>query len=273
MSVQPPPVAPAGRPTVSIRETLLQTRQTIVERAGQTLSPMFAVQMPVAVISAIAIVFVYLAVFPDEPVRPLSEMVSDGSRGLLFALVTTEAFQLLFALVARGATVVAFAAAANGKHMSLSEALDPAFTRLGGLLLLAFTLAAVVIAGVFSIIGIFFLPYLLIRWGLAVECYMLEGQSAFGSLRRSWQLTSGVTLRLLGLLLAAIALMILPLLAILALGLVVGGGRTAEVLLAGGIGIVQSALEIPLMVYLSGVTTLFYLKVKVRNDAGTLARN
>jgi membrane-anchored glycerophosphoryl diester phosphodiesterase (GDPDase) len=241
----------------------------------QTLLPMFVIEVPVALISAIVTAILYVTVFKDDSVRAQADVFAEGGGGPLFAFLAITAFEVLFAQVARGATIVGVAAARAGKTRPLAELLDPAFTRMGGLLALAVISTAVVAAGVvlaITIIGALIAFFIFLRWAIAFETFILEQRGVFNALGQSWRMMQGNMLRYLGVLLVSFALVLLPFVAISLLQLIIGGGRTTEVVTTAIVTALQGILVVPLLVFLTAVTTVFYFNIKERpgdrNPAG-----
>lgn len=272
-----PPAPPARQPSprvpvlATVREALLLIR----DFPRETLAPMFAVEAPVALISALVTAILYVTVFRNEPVHAAGELLDKGAGGPLFAFLAVTAFELLFAQVARGATIVGVAAARRGEHLPLAQLLDPAFTRMGGLLMLAVVTSIIGVVGValsVTIIGALLAIFIFIRWAVAFETYMLEGQRVFGALAESWARMRGSMLRYLGVLLVSLGVVVLPFFAISMLQLAVGGSRSQEIATTAVVTALQGILVVPLLAFLTAVTTVFYFNLKEqpvdRNSAG-----
>jgi hypothetical protein len=79
-------------------------------------------------------------------------------------------------------------------------------------------------------------------------------------------------LRYLGVLLVSFGLVLLPFVAISLLELAIGGSRSAEVATTAVVTALQGILVVPLLVFLTAVTTVFYFNLKERpvdwNPAG-----
>jgi hypothetical protein len=229
--------------------------------------PMLTVQAPVSLVSAVVTATLYMTAFRDEPIRNASDMLSDGPSGPLFAFLVMTAFEGLFAQVARGATVVSLVAVASGRPKSVTESLDPAFTRLGGLLVLALIPPIAVVFGVITVVGLVILPYLVLRIGVAFEAYIVEEIGPWAALGRSWRLTSRSVLRLLAVLILTFMTIVLPLLIISSLGVVVQGGRTSQIATTALVTFVQGILAVPVLAFATATTALFYLKLRARLNA------
>jgi hypothetical protein len=74
-------------------------------------------------------------------------------------------------------------------------------------------------------------------------------------------------LRYLGVLLVAFGLALLPLVGISLLQLAVGGGHDTAVIVTAIVTAAQGVLVVPLLVFFTAVTTLFYLGLKERKEA------
>ncbi|MGE5595843.1 MAG: hypothetical protein ACM3S1_07395 [Hyphomicrobiales bacterium] len=263
----PQPALPPRPPRIPIRGTVRDAWRIFLGWPRQTILPMAAVQVPVALVTSVVTAISYLTVFKDEPVRDISEIFEDGPSGQLFLMLVLFAVDVLFSQVARGATIVGVGQAARAHRLSLSEALDPAFTRMGGLLLLAIVLGAGAIVLAFTVVGIVVLPYLALKFVLSFEAYMLEGLRPWPAMKRSWALTRGNLISLLGVLVLAALILVGPLLVVQLLGEAVGGSRTMEVILNAVVAFVQTILLVPLLAFLTAVTTMFYLKAREKPDA------
>src|SRR5690606_8381874 len=156
-----------------VRGTVSEAFGLLRQHPRATMLPQAAIGIPVAVAAAIATVFVFLSAFPDEDVSTVASLSPEASGAALFAMAVAVAAEALFAQVARGATIVAVASAARGRPVPLVEALDPAFTRLGGLVALVLVLGAIGALAFLTIVGLIVLPYVLFRLALVFDAYML----------------------------------------------------------------------------------------------------
>ena len=95
---------------------------------------------------------------------------------------------------------------------------------------------------------------------------MLEGISPWGAIKRSWALTRGNVLRLLGIILLSALAVAGPLLVISGLGAIIGGGRSVRVLETGLYIFAQGVFVVPLVAFLTATTTLYYLTIRVTHD-------
>lgn len=268
----PPPVRAAGTPPVPVKGTVAQAWRLLRSHPRQTLLPMFAVQAPVAVITAVVTLVLYFTAFRDEPVRTPSELLDAGVSGPLFAFLALSAFQALFSQVARGATIVGVAAASRGRDEPLAQLLDPAFTHMGGLLILAIIPIAMLLGLAATVVGLVIAPYLLLRLGLAVEAYMLDGVTPMRSFGQSWRRLSGSMWRFLATMLVAVAVIGLPLVLASSLGSIAAGGRDAQVVVLAVATFIQDLLVVPLLAFFTAVTAVFYLELKARQDGRFTAR-
>lgn len=253
--------------------TVRQAWRLIVANPRQTVLPMLAIEGPVACITAAITAALYLTAFDGRHVWLPGDALS-GQRGPVFAYFALGAFELLFAQVARGATVLGVANARAGKRVSLQALLDPAFTRMGGLLLLAIVTYGIIFLGIvlsITIVGALIALFIFLRWSLVFDIFMIEEQPARASLSKSWGMMRGNMLRYLGALLVAFGVALLPLVAISLLQLAVGGGRDAVVVGTAIATALQGVLIVPILVFLTAVTTVFYLNLKERNDVRNLA--
>ena len=193
----------------------------------------------------------------------------EGAPLLAYLIIT--AAQGLFAQVAHGATIVSIAAAETGRPKPLSASLDPAFSRMGAIVTLVLIVAGGIVAGAVLVLPIVFLPYVALRIGLCFEVMMLEEIGPWAAIRRSWGMTRGHLLRLLGVAALSGLVAIGPLAAIEALSLVGGPGRTVDVLVVSAATFAQGILVIPLVSFLTATTTLFYLQLRTFENARTAA--
>lgn len=269
-----PSAPPARVAAVPILGTVREAWRLIVAFPRQTLLPMFVIEAPVACISAVVTAILYLTVFHGRDVWLPGDPVA-GRGGVVFAYFALAAFELLFAQVARGATVLGVAAARAGRRRPLAELLDPAFTRMGGLLALAIVTYAVLFLGILlliTVIGAVIALFAFLRWSLVFEVFMLEEQRVGASLGGSWRMMHRNMLRYLGVLLVSFGLALLPLVGISLLQLAVGGGRDTVVIATAAVTIAQGVLVVPILVFLTAVTTVFYFNIKERpvdrNPAG-----
>jgi hypothetical protein len=271
----PPAEAPARPPGILAEARLIvgQAARTLFTHPRETILPMIVIQAPVAVISAIVTTVLFLTAFKDEPFQTLADTFADGGDGrVVFMLVVAAAVQVLFELVARAATITAVAAVAAGRPKTLSEALDPAFSRMGGLIALAIIFGLVGAGLLLTVVGIILLPFIAARIGLMFETYILEDLPPLRAIARSWEVTRGSVIRFLTTIILTFVIILLPLtLAQLVVEIPSGGGRTSEVVLSGVLSVVQWLLLTPVVAFVTAVTTLFYLRLRERTNARAFA--
>jgi Membrane domain of glycerophosphoryl diester phosphodiesterase len=258
-----PPAPPPARlrpPSVPVRATVGRAFRIALRQPRVSLLPLAAVQAPAALVAAVATAVLFLTVFKNDPVDP-----TEG--GPLLAFLIIAAAQGLFAQVAHAATIVSIAGAETGRPRTLSESLDPAFSRMGAILGLVAILALGALVCVFSLVGVVLLPYLGLRVILCFETMMLENVGPWAAIRRSWALTHGHVLRLLGVVALSALVVVGPVVGLEALGLISGNGHTSDVLIVSAVTFVQGVLAIPLVSFLTATTTLFYLQVRALANA------
>lgn len=231
--------------------------------------PLTVVQIPLGIIGAVYYFFLYHDAYPEADFESFNRLDKSPS-GLILALVLMTAVYLLFSLVGAAATIVAVHSIIQKKPRRLSESLDPAFTRMGGLLLLGALFYLMFIA---SAAGIVVVIYLIIRWGLAVHAHVLEGTTISGSLTSSWRTLRGRMFRFTGVLLTAVPVGLVLFLAasiIVAVALTpfsVDPNRTTT-LIAQSLGIlVFGFVAVPTGAYLAAATTIFYTSAKEESRA------
>lgn len=250
-----------GRPP-SIGGTLADAWSLLRAAPRVTLGPLLAVQGAVALATAAVTAMLFAVVFPDEPVVAPAAFLDARATGLRFALAVLNAAGVLFAQVARAGTIVGTAASRRKETLSLAQALDPAFTRMGGLLVLAVLVATVSFALALTLVGIALLPFVAARIGLAAEALVLEERDAFAALGRSWEVTRRRTLRTLGLL-VAVALPVVPVLLVLArLRTVATDDRPAAIAFVAIAHVVEATALAPFLAYATVATTLYFLKLR-----------
>ncbi|WP_133117603.1 hypothetical protein [Tepidiforma thermophila] len=237
------------------RRVIATAWDLVTSRPKEVLLPVAAVEVPVSVVAALVIAGALSTVLRD--------VALDGQdRGYLALLLIVGAGQALFAQVAHGAAIVSIAAVLRGKPVPLAGALDPAFTRMGGLLALLVILVAMSVLLALTIIGLVLLPYLVVRLALAHQAFMLEGRSPFAALGRSWALMRGHMLRMLGVMLLTFLIFLGPAILISALDGLVAGSRGVQVALQALVSVVQGVLAVPLVAFASATTTVFYLNLE-----------
>ncbi len=253
-------------PGISVRGTVNEAVRLVWRQPRRVVLPLMAVEIPVAVILAIIASVLFLTAFKDEPFVLFSDINGDVAPGLVFMLIALAAVTSLFGQVSRAATVVAVAGVARGKPKSLSESLDPAFTRMGGLLVQAVLLAGMLVVLVISLVGIIVVPFILARLGVATEVMVLEEKKPLEAFSRSWRMTQGSVLKFLAGIVLTALVVLGPAVMASFLQLAVTGSRTQQVILFGVTSVAQAILLAPALALVTTFTTLFYLKLKARED-------
>ena len=247
------PDAPAQR--MPARRVIGTAWGIVTDYPRQAMLPVAVIQIPVAIVTGVILAVLLLTVFSDEE-------IDTTKGGQMLALLLLSAGQALFAQVARGSTIVSIAGVIRGKPLSLTEALDPAFSRMGGLLALVVLVSAGVLVAFVTLIGLVLLPYLVLRLALSFEAFMLEELGAWQALRRSWQLMNGHMLRMLGVVLLTAVILFGPFLFVSLLGEVVRGDRNTQVILGAAYSVVQGVLLVPVVAFVTATTTVFYLNLR-----------
>lgn len=267
---EPSGTATPGRGAIPVFDTLREAVRLINENRVTVLLPLAVVTIPVAIILAVVRAVLFLSVWSNQPLPTTATLAEDGTPGsMLFLLVVLTAVDVLFALVARAAAIVALSGARRGEPPTLTEALDPAFNRIGGILVLLLVLAmllATAMVLLVTIIGFVLMVYVLLRIGVAFEAYMLEGLGPWEAIGRSWELMRGNMLRLLGLMGLATVIALPFLVLVSLLSEVTGGDRNAEILLVAGWSTLQAVVVIPIVALFTACTTLYYLKARTVED-------
>lgn len=248
----------------AVRRTVRDAVRLVLEFPSAVMGPLLAVQLPATTLVAIATAILYLTTFDDrEVIAPGNLLLAeDGQQQFVLAiLAVVDAF---FTIIAITATIVAITAAAQRSPLPLAEALDPAFTRIGGLVGLALILNFGAAILVVTVIGIPVLVYLAVRLTLTFQSYMLEEAGVRQALQRSWQLTRGNMLRLAGVLaLGLLAILPVFIFAFIAAG-ITPESRDGEIVTIVVLGILQNIVVIPAAAIIVASTTLFYLNLKAQ---------
>ncbi len=269
--------APQPRANPGVGETLRAAATLMRDHPRETMLPLLAVQAPLVVGTILLTLVLYGTVFTDE-IYPRNGIIgASGSDGQRIVLVVVVAVALIAGLIGQAATIVAVGAAARGERFTISQALDPAFTRLGGLILITilFTIGAGVLA--FTLVGLLAIPYLVARLGLTYQVYLLEATNPLEAIsgswratRGSWQVFPGSTLpdalsrmlRLLAIVLVGVALLLL-------IGLLVpvspgpdSASRGARMLIDAILQIMQGGVSVPVTVFAHTAVTLYYLRIR-----------
>ena len=259
------PAAFKGKPD----PTWLRGLAVIWRNRRATMLPIAVTQLPLAILTAAVYFYLFYEAYPTAKFDSLTEIAKgpDGMRLTVFLLVGVQS---LFALIGAAATIVSVDAITKSREIRLVDALDPAFSRMGGLLAFGVMFYALVLA---SFAGLIVLLYFVVRFALSLQSYVLESNSPAAAIGRSWRLMKGRMLSFTGLLLAAVAFAAGLLIAFtLVLSLVAAPfgtdpSRTHELVIFS-IGIVMSGvIVIPVYAHLATSTTLFYLTAKEQSGA------
>jgi len=258
------PTVPAPPIKTKSGPTWRQAIRLVRANKRATMLPLAVIQMPLGIIGAPIYFYLYHNAFPDSDFESFNRFENSPSE-LILSLILMTAVYLLFSLVGAAATIVAVKGIIDGKPKRLAEALDPAFTRMGGLLVLGAFFYFMFLA---TATGIVVVLYLIIRWGLAVHAHVLEETTVSGSLGKSWRLLRGRMVRFTGVLLTAVPIALILFFAaslLFAIALApfsVDPGRTTN-LVAQSLGIlVFGIVAVPTGAYLATATTIFYLAAK-----------
>ncbi len=245
-----------------VGETLSAAAALMRDFPRETMLPLLAIQTPLVIGTILLTVLLYSSVFADE-VYPRGGITGATEAGAqVIVLVVVVAAGVVLGLVAQGATIVSVAAVARGQPLTLSQALDPAFTRLGGLIVL--TVIFTVVGGLlaFTIVGLAVIPFLIARFGVAYQVYLLEQTSPIEALTRSWRTMQGNMLRLLGIMVIGLALAFL-------IGALVpvspgpeSASRELRMAIDGGLRILQGGILIPVAAFAHASITLYYLRIR-----------
>jgi hypothetical protein len=248
-----------------VGETLSAAAALMRDHPRETMLPLLAVQAPLVIGTIVVTILLYNSVFLDE-IYPRGGITgANEGGGQLFALVVVVAVAVVLGLIGQGATIVSVAAAAVGRPLTLTQALDPAFTRLGGLI--ALTLIFVVAGGllVLTIVGLAVIPFLVARFGVAFQVYLIEETGPIEALTRSWRTMQGNMLRLLAIVIVGFMLVVL-------IGLLVPVSPGPESMSRGGrmaidalIQILQGGVAIPLTAFAHAAITIYYLRIREEN--------
>ncbi|MBA3316561.1 MAG: hypothetical protein H0T50_00520 [Gemmatimonadales bacterium] len=200
----------------------------------------------------------------------LLSLYIEASGGVLQNMSLTLVYYMVFTVlssIATAATVFVVSESYLGHPLGAAGALTRATPLLGRLVVCSLLLAVVVGFGFlfFVIPGIVLLSGLL----LAFPSLVLESDSSpTGALSRSWSLTRGSRLRMLGLLMTLVALLYVPIIALGAIATLVfpsdpaGGRLTPGLLTLAVVGVLQMLLY-PLLYC---VLTVAYYDLRVRKE-------
>ena len=264
-TIEAPPTVAAPKPKRTWRKAL----DLVWHNKKATMLPLVVTQVPLAVIGGAVYFYLYYQAYPDADFESFRRFESAPS-GLIFTIIIVSTVYLLFSMVGGAASVVGARNIIQRKPVKLAESLDPAFTRMGGLLVLGAVFYGLLLG---TAAGIILLPYFIVRWGLAVHAHILEGTGIGGSLGASWRMLRGRMLRFTGLLLTGLPVSlacftvatIVFSIALAPFGADPGRSTTLAAQSAGFL--VAAAVAIPTLAYLAAATTLFYLSAQEETRA------
>lgn len=262
MNEEPTPGVRQPTEKPGVGETLSAALGLMREYPRETMLPLLTLQVPLVLGTILLTVVLYGTVFANEMYPEGGILAATQRGGQVFALVVVVAVGAVVGVIAQGATILSVAGVALGRPLTLTEALDPAFTRLGGLI--ALTVIFAVVGGLlaFTIVGLAVIPFLIARFGIAYQVYLLEELGPIDALRQSWSTMNGNMLRLLGILLVGLALLLL-------IGLLVpvspgpeSMSRSARIAIDALLQILQGGAAIPVTVFAHAAVTLYYLRIR-----------
>jgi hypothetical protein len=260
-----------GLPADPIREgpTWRQAYRLINRYRKSLLLPLLVTQLPGMLLLAVGYFIVLNQAFPEVDYQRVPNLQEDPSNYVLTLLVL-NGVAWMFTLVGVAATLVATRSAIDGEATSLSSALDPGFTRLGGLIALGVVLLGITLA---TVAGIIVLIYVLWRIGLVLHWYVLGDRGVYGSLGRSWLSLRGQMLRFAGMLISLVPIVaavigiafLATVIAILPFAFV-EQGRTTELLSRSVGASIFGVFMVPISAYIAVATTIFYLNLRDAED-------
>ena len=261
MTEGPEPASQQPTEKPGVGETLSATAALMRDFPREAMLPFLVIHVPLVLGTIVLTVLLYSSVFAEE-VYPKRGIFGAEGGAQVFALVVVLAVAAVLGVIAQGATIVSVAAIALGQPLTLSKALDPPFTRLGGLIALTVIFAVVGALLALTIVGIAAIPFLVARFGIAYQVYLLEETGPIEALSRSWRTMHGNMLRLLGILLVGLVLAAL-------IGLLVpvspgpeGADRAARIAIDAALQILQGGIAIPVTVFAHAAVTLYYLRIR-----------
>jgi len=254
-----------------VRDVLRESRDLFRQNAKAIMLPMAVFQIPLAVIGAIVPWVLYTTVY-SEQLHPFdAQSLADGPRGLLFALVLVAWVWVMFLALGFNSTIIAVRDARKGVQKKLPELLDPSFTHLGGLFVLALGGAGLwfaIVATLITILAPAAMLFAALRLALSFHSFALSESRARSSMTESWVIMRGNIIRLLGVLVGTLPGILLILLAgfltlfVVSLPFALIGTGRGPTLAANAIGtIVLGIVLIPVLCYVTTATTVFYLKL------------
>lgn len=259
----PPTLSPTPKPPRLFRRAY----DVLKAEPRATLLPLLVTQVPLAIAAAVAYFVLFFRFYDDFAFDSFTALRHQPD-GLNLSISMLVAIYLLFTAVGVTATITAVNAALSGRRLGLTAALDPSFTRLGGLLLLGMIFQVMF---ALTTLGVFILIYVIFRFGLAFHVYILENLGVWPSLKRSWALLRRGVLRFVGslvvpslLVLAAVAAAVMVLSLISLPFVSTDAGRTERLILSTVELALFGIVAAPCGAYFAAVTTILYLDLKGR---------
>ena len=276
MTLQARPASQPGSEPLRVGEVLRESRELLRHNAKAIMLPMAVVQLPLAVIGAVVPWALYATVY-SEQLHPFdAQSLAEGPRGLLFAVVLIAWVWIMFLALGVNSTIIGVRDARKGVRKPLTELLDPSFTHLGGLLVLALGTAGLwfaVLATTITVLAPLVLAFAALRLALAFHSFALNEARPRAAMGESWNMMRGNVLRLLSLLLGTLPAIALVLVAgsvalvVVSIPFAIIGDGRGPTLAANAVGtLLLAVLLIPVFCYLTTATTLFYLKLTERRN-------
>lgn len=231
--------------------------------------PVAVTTIPLVIIVGAVWLVLFLVAYPDVEYGSTNFLPADAPNGLLFWLMVVTWAWALFTAVGFAGSIVSVQRFRDGKPGSLSASLDPAFTRMGGLVVIGLTYYLVLVSTLLlavTVIGAVLMVYCGLRLGLSVPAYMLEESSVRAAMGASWRLLGRHLLGFLAIVLVALPLLFVVLTAGALVFALVSLPFTGEELsrdatiVFNAIGVVVAgAAMVPTLGYLAAASTLYYL--------------
>lgn len=264
-----PPVMPPPVFAAPVAPSLYRQAFRIVKSNRRPmLLPLLVTQVPVAIAASAALFILLWKIYPETQFDRV-DGVTESAAGLGLSLMLITGIYGLFTLVGLAATVVASNGIISGKRISLSQSLDPAFTRMGGLLGLILTFYSLMFI---VLIGIIPALFFVIRFGLSLHAFIIDSQPLGQALRTSWTSLRGRTIRFSGYFLSFAIMCFVALTGVsVAVSLSVGPfisanpTRIETIILLTALGVGWGFVFVPLGAFIMTTMTLFYLREKKGN--------
>ncbi|MGH2633066.1 MAG: hypothetical protein ACRDG3_06615 [Tepidiformaceae bacterium] len=278
-----PPEAPKPDAQRSIGAIIGSSLRLVRQNRRQTLLPLAVTMMPFIWFAAIAEFVLLNNVYTDSPYDSIAAVIEKAPPGLQATLAGVSWILALFSLVGFAATIVAVRGVMEGRKVPLAQALDPAFTRMGGLFALgaiAFALWMLAALLAVTVIGTAFVLFVMLRLSLSVHAFMLEGTRVLDSCRVTWRLARGHMFRVLGLFLATLPIGLIAVFCALIAAVIVtipfapaSPGRQGT-LVIGALGVsVAGIVLVPFVAFVAAATTMLYTELRGHDHAGPGTRN